>query len=83
MYSLSPIRPEVEEYYKSQVNIIDTAGVVADNVKAVLKKNYLLSTKKNPAHHFYVSDFTKSFEESTRFFFKNKIHLEKIDFWKE
>jgi glutamate racemase len=76
------IRPEVEEYYKSSVNIIDTAGVVADNVKATLKKNNLLSKKKNPVHHFYVSDFTKSFEESTRFFFRNKIHLEKLDFWK-
>ena len=76
------IRTEVEEYYKGDVNIIDTAGVVADSVKAVLKKNNLLGKKKNPVHHFYVSDFTKSFEESTRFFFKNKIHLEKVDFWK-
>lgn len=77
------IRPEVEEYYKNDVNIIDTAGVVADSVKATLKKNDLLGKKKSPVHHFYVSDFTKSFEESTRFFFKNKIHLEKLDFWKE
>jgi len=76
------IRTEVEEYYEGDVNIIDTAGVVADSVKAVLKKNNLLGKKKNPVHHFYVSDFTKSFEESTRFFFKNKIHLEKVDFWK-
>ena len=76
------IRPEVEDYYKKTVNIIDTAGVVADNVKKVLKTKKLLSKKKSPVHHFYVSDFTRSFEESTRFFFKNKIHLEKIDIWK-
>jgi len=76
------IRKEVEEYYVNDVNIIDTAGVVADSVKDVLKKDKLLSKKKRPTHHFYVSDFTKSFEESTRFFFKSQIHLEKVDFWK-
>ncbi len=76
------IRPEVEEFYKKKINIIDTAGVVADKIKAVLKEKNLLSKKKTPKHHFYVSDFTKSFEESTRYFFRNKIHLEKVDFWK-
>jgi glutamate racemase len=76
------IRHEVEDFYKDKVDIIDTAGVVAAHVKEVLKKNNLLSKKKSPKHHFYVSDFTKSFEDSTRFFFKNKIHLEKVDIWK-
>lgn len=76
------IRPEVEEFYKKKINIIDTAGVVAANVKKVLQEKDLLSKKKKPKHHFYVSDFTKSFEESTRFFFKSKIHLEKVNFWK-
>ena len=75
------IRPEVEEFYEPRIDIIDTAGVVADSVKAVLKTKKLLSKKKKPVHHFYVSDFTKSFEESTRVFFKNKIHLEKADIW--
>ncbi len=76
------IRPEVEDYYKDKVDIVDTAGVVAAHVKEVLQKNKLLSKKKTPKHHFYVSDFTKSFEDSTRFFFRNKIHLEKVNFWK-
>lgn len=76
------IRAEVEEFYKKKIEIIDTAGVVADKVKAVLKEKNILSKNKKAKHHFYVSDFTKSFEESTRYFFKNKIHLEKVDFWK-
>ena len=76
------IRPEVEEYYQHKVKIIDTAGVVANAVKQLLKDKKLISKKKEAIHHFYVSDFTKSFEESTRYFFKNKIHLEKLDFWK-
>ena len=76
------IRPEVEDYYKEKVDIVDTAGVVASHVKVVLQQNKLLSKNKSPKHHFYVSDFTKSFEDSTRFFFRNKIHLEKVNFWK-
>jgi glutamate racemase len=76
------IRTEVEDYYKDKVDIVDTAGVVANHVKNVLQKENLLSKKKTPKHHFYVSDFTKSFEDSTRFFFRNKIHLEKVNFWK-
>ncbi len=76
------IRAEVEEFYKKKIEIIDTAGVVADKVKTVLKEKNILSKNKKAKHHFFVSDFTKSFEESTRYFFKNKIHLEKVDFWK-
>ncbi len=75
------ICPEIVEFYKKKVEIVDTAGVVAAHVKNVLKAERLLSNRKKPVHHFYVSDFTKSFEKSTRIFFSNKIHLEKMDFW--
>ena len=75
------IRPEVEDYYKGKVLIVDSAGVVADRVKSVLAESELLAPKRKPVHHFYVSDFTKSFEESTRNFFRSKIHLEKKDIW--
>lgn len=76
------IKPEIEEYYHNKISIIDSAGVVAEHVKKVLKENNLLSTGKKPKHHFYVSDFTKSFEESTKNFFKTKIHLEEVEMWK-
>jgi glutamate racemase len=76
------IKKEVEEFYKEKVDIVDSAGVVAAYVKEALQKNKLLSKKNSPKHHFYVSDFTQSFENSTRFFFKSKIHLEKVDIWK-
>ena len=75
------IKKEVGDYYKDTVEIIDTARVVALHVKDTLQKNKLLSTVKKPSQQFFVSDFTKSFEESTRYFFKNKIHLEKKDIW--
>ena len=75
------IKKEVEEYYKKEIDIVDSAGVVADSVKEVLKKDKLLAPKNKPSHHFHVSDFTKSFEESTKFFFKNRISLEKKEIW--
>jgi glutamate racemase len=50
-------------------------------IKKVLAKKKLLSTKKLGSHHFYVSDFTSSFEKSTKIFFKEKIHLELKNIW--
>jgi glutamate racemase len=75
------IKQEVSDYYDTDVEIVDSAGVVAEHVKKTLKGKRLLATKRKPVHRFYVSDFTKSFEESTKYFFKNKIHLEKKDLW--
>lgn len=76
------IKPEIEEYYSNKINIIDSAGVVANHVQQVLKEHQMLSKNKKPKHHFYVSDFTNSFEESTKNFFKSKIHLEEVEMWK-
>jgi glutamate racemase len=76
------IKPEVEEFYKGKVDIIDSAGVVAKYVHDVLKKRKLTTTHKNPQHQFYVSDYTKSFEKSTKFFFRKKIKLEEVAIWK-
>lgn len=76
------IKPEVEEYYKGKVDIVDSAGVVAKHVRDLLKKRKLTTTQKNPQHQFYVSDYTKSFEKSTKFFFRKKIKLEEVAIWK-
>lgn len=75
------IKQEVRDYYDTDVEIVDSAGVVADYVTKTLKSKKMLAAKRKPVHRFYVSDFTKSFEESTKYFFKNKIHLEKKDLW--
>ncbi|MDQ3191912.1 MAG: glutamate racemase [Bacteroidota bacterium] len=77
------IKPEIEEYYNKKVNILDSAEIVAEHVKKVLNHKGILNSESKPLnHHFYVSDFTESFEQSTRFFFKNKIHLEQVSIWK-
>lgn len=75
------IHAEIEEYYNGKTNIIDSAEIVADAVLYKLTKEDLLNTTGKPKHNFFVSDYTKSFEESTKLFFKGKIHLEYYPLW--
>lgn len=76
------IKKEISEFYDRPINILDSAEIVAQYVKKVLTQKKLLSKKRLQPHHFYVSDFTNSFENSTKIFFKEKIHLELENLWK-
>ncbi|MBC7743659.1 MAG: glutamate racemase [Flavobacterium sp.] len=73
------IKTEIEQYYQGNVDIINTAEIVADHVNDKLTALHLLNTSKTRQHRFYVSDYTKSFEESTRYFFGKEIHLKQQD----
>ncbi len=78
------IEEEVKSYYTSvskEVFVVNSAKVVADEVNLVLKNLDLLSEIKSTDHHFYVSDFTDSFEKSTKIFFGNELKLEKKNIW--
>ena len=76
------IKPEINEYYKKKIFIVDSADIVARHVKAILKKKKLLNTEGHGKHHFYISDYTRSFEQSTRIFFRGKLKLEHKNLWK-
>lgn len=76
------IKTEIEEYFKNKIKIIDSSIVVASQVEHLLREKKLLNKQKKSKHHFYVSDYTDSFEQSTRLFFKGKIHLEDYPLWK-
>ncbi|MEX2379617.1 MAG: glutamate racemase [Vicingaceae bacterium] len=75
------IKKQISSYYSDRVNVIDSAEVVAQHVAKLLDSKNLLSEIQRYPHHFFVSDYTKSFEKSTRFFFKEKIKLEKGSIW--
>ncbi len=75
------IKPEIVEYYKGNITIVDSADIVARHVKDLLAESNLLNSGKANKHRFYISDFTKSFEESTKIFFKGKIKLEHKNLW--
>lgn len=76
------IKPEIEQFYQGRVQIFDAAGIVADHVKARLVESQLLNSGKSGKHQFFVSDFTRSFEQSTKLFFKGKVKLHQKDLWK-
>jgi len=38
--------------------------------------------KKKTEHYFYVSNYTKSFEKSAKFFFKETIKLEEVNLFR-
>lgn len=75
------IKGEVENFFKGNVEVIDSATVVADFTKKVLKKEGLMSKEKSGQNQFYISDFTESFEETSKLFFGEKIHLSEERIW--
>lgn len=76
------IKKEVQEFYGPRVNIVDSAEIVARDIQARLQKQQLLNPNKRKAgHRFYVSDFTASFEKSTRYFFKGQVQLKRSKLW--
>lgn len=78
------IRKEIEEYYHNKVEILNTAELVADDIKRKLTTLGLLNdSKEKPKYQFYVSDKTSSFETSTQLFFGDKINLVQNNIWEK
>ncbi len=75
------IKKQVNEFYENKVEVIDSSEVVAIHLKKVLEERGLLNPKRNEEHHFFVSDYTQAFEKSTRFFFGERVKLEKGSIW--
>ncbi|MEP0987380.1 glutamate racemase [Ekhidna sp.] len=65
------------------VEVIDSAQMVAKALKAFLEYNQLNAKEKVLQDKFLVSDFTASFEHTTKTFFGKEVHLEKIPIWDE
>jgi glutamate racemase len=75
------IKKEINEFYQNSVAVLDSAEVVAQALQRYLAYNQLLNEKGDHKNHFFVSDFTESFEASTRLFFGEKVSLEKHPLW--
>lgn len=75
------IKKEIESYYTNAVEVIDSSKVVAEALKEYLVKHDLLSNENNVKHSFFVSDYTRSFAETTRIFFKEEVELEHYPLW--
>lgn len=76
------IKEEIESYYRASVEVLDSATIVAASLQALLAHHHLLNQEGAAPHDvFMVSDYTESFEASTRLFFGEQIQLEKYPLW--
>ncbi|MGC9343273.1 MAG: hypothetical protein ACP5E3_11270, partial [Bacteroidales bacterium] len=69
---------QISRFYNFNVNVLDTARIVAEKLSLILASEKLLKKEKSIGHHFYVSDHTPYFEVIANMFFGEKIKLEKV-----
>jgi len=80
------IKKEIEKYYiknNREVMILDSMQIMADYTQNILAKANLLSPVRdeNANHHFYVSDYTQSFQNTTHLFFGQNVKLQHLPIW--
>lgn len=75
------LKPEIENYYNGKVKVLDSSEIVARSVRAWLEQHYLINPSGAGKREFFVSDFTTSFEASTRIFFGSRIQLRHYPIW--
>jgi glutamate racemase len=75
------IKKEVHNFYDKKIDIIDPASIVAEQVRTSLAANKLIYKGKALKDKFFVSEFTESFEQATKIFYKQSIHIEEVDMW--
>ena len=77
------IKKEINEFFNGRVKLFDSAEVVAQKLRAILSKEDMLTDKRHQSDRFLVSDYTESFEKTTRIFYKERIALEYCPIWDE
>jgi len=75
------VKKEIVDFYSGKIEILDSSAVVASALFDYLSSQELLKDKKGGQDHFLVSDFTESFEASTKLFFREAVQLEKHSLW--
>jgi len=75
------IHQEIKDYYKGNVDVIDSANIVVEHIAKKLKSDNLLNDSNQTEHHFYVSNYTESFEKSAQFFFQEDLKLKEVKLW--
>ena len=73
------IKAEINEFYHGKIKLIDSSHAVSLDIYNYLKKKDMLNQQKGSKYEFYVSNYTRSFEESAKFFFKREIKLKEIN----
>lgn len=75
------IKNDLKLFYRNEVELIDSANIVARNLKQQLETQDLTREKNTGNDQFLVSDITPAFEKAASLFFNQDIHLEKYPLW--
>ena len=77
------IKNQIRKFFDFNVDVVDSANIVASYLKDILEQNNLLNASRRSEHLFYVSDYTEYFEAIARMFFEERLNLVKKNIWKE
>lgn len=69
---------EISSFYNDQVKVIESDHILSKFISNQLEKLSLKNLNSKVTYDFYVSDYTKSFEKSAKYFFKENINLTEI-----
>jgi glutamate racemase len=75
------IRPDIEGFLGPGVKVLDSTLFTVKDIENRLRKRDLLNDEKRNGHQFYVSDYTQSFEETTRLFYNEHLQLDHFAIW--
>lgn len=76
------IRNQIRKIFNFNVEIIDSAKIVATVLRETLEKNDLLNdSAESKEDLFFISDYTPYFEKIAGMFFEGEINLRKADIW--
>ncbi len=75
------INSQITKYFGGNVDILDSSEITTTYLKQYLIESGILNLEKTGEDRFIVSDYTESFEASTKIFFKEKVKLEKHLLW--
>ncbi|WP_186758392.1 glutamate racemase [Echinicola salinicaeni] len=75
------IKSQIESIYNGKVEVIDSSEMVAKATYASLEALGLLNKGEKLKDRFLVSDYTPSFENTTKLFFGKEVNLEKYPLW--
>ncbi|TFH36219.1 MAG: glutamate racemase [Bacteroidia bacterium] len=75
------IRNQITKLFNFEVEVVDSARVVALKLRSELEMRGLLRSPGKVDDKFFVSDYTPFFHKIARMFFESDIHLERADIW--
>ncbi len=76
------IKMQIESYYQNKVDVLDSSEIVAKSLQEYLVQHNLLNAQTEiGSRQFFVSDYTTSFEASTKMFFGQNLRLQHYPLW--